>query len=80
MGFLRFFVCIRLACTALLVFRTSSRKWYFFTDADPTGGNVNYLSQQDAMNQGLAYVDSDNSVVLAVDSTSSVPAGGFRNS
>ncbi|KAI6130146.1 glycoside hydrolase family 16 protein [Pisolithus croceorrhizus] len=49
-------------------------EWTFFTGADPTGGN-------DAVSQGLAYVDDcDNSTVLAVDSTSSVPAGGNRPS
>lgn len=60
---------------------TLSSEWTFFTEADPTGGNVNYVGMQDAMDQGLAYVDDcDNSTVLAVDSTSSVPAGGNRNS
>ncbi|KAF8141503.1 glycoside hydrolase family 16 protein [Boletus edulis] len=56
-------------------------EWSFFTSADPTGGNVNYLSMQDATSQGIAYVDDcDNSTVLAVDSTSTVPVGGNRNS
>ena len=59
---------------------TLSRDWSFFTGADPTNGNVNYLDMQDAMNAGLAYVDSDNSFVLAVDSTSYVAPGGNRNS
>ncbi|KAI9464744.1 concanavalin A-like lectin/glucanase domain-containing protein [Boletus coccyginus] len=54
--------------------------WSFFTGADPTHGNVNYLGQQDAQNQGLAYVGADNTFVLAVDSWSAVPAGGNRNS
>jgi hypothetical protein len=53
--------------------------WWFNTGADPTGGNVNYLSMQDAMDQGLAYVGSDNTLVLAIDSTSTVAAGGNRN-
>ena len=35
---------------------------------------------QDAMNDGLAYVNSDNSLVLAVDSTNYVAPGGNRNS
>ncbi|KAF8448917.1 glycoside hydrolase family 16 protein [Boletus edulis BED1] len=56
-------------------------EWSFYTGADPTNGNVNYLSMSDAQSQGLAYVNSgDNTLVLAVDSTSSVPAGGYRNS
>jgi len=60
---------------------TLSRQWSFFTGADPTNGNVNYQSMQDATSKGLAYVDDcDNSTVLAVDSTSTVPAGGNRNS
>jgi len=55
--------------------------WSFFTGADPTNGNVDYLSMQDATAQGLAYVDDcDNSTVLAVDSTSTVAAGGNRPS
>ncbi|KAG6336027.1 hypothetical protein ID866_3062 [Astraeus odoratus] len=56
-------------------------EWSFFTAADPTGGNVAYQSLQDATAKGLAYVDGcDNSTVLAVDSTSSIPAGGNRPS
>ncbi|OAX39615.1 glycoside hydrolase family 16 protein [Rhizopogon vinicolor AM-OR11-026] len=55
--------------------------WDFFTGSDPTGGNVAYQSQSDAQSKGLAYVDDcDNSTVLAVDSTSTVPAGGNRDS
>lgn len=58
-----------------------SREWSFFTGADPTNGNVNYLSMLDATAQGLAYVDDcGNSTVLAVDSTSTVAVGGYRNS
>ncbi|KAI9464740.1 glycoside hydrolase family 16 protein [Boletus coccyginus] len=55
-------------------------EWSFFTSPDPTNGNVNYLSEQDATSQQLAYVNTDNTLVLAVDSTSTVPAGGNRNS
>ncbi|KAG8221034.1 concanavalin A-like lectin/glucanase domain-containing protein [Butyriboletus roseoflavus] len=56
-------------------------EWTFFTGADPTNGNVDYQSMQNATAKGLAYVDDcDNSTVLAVDSTSTVPAGGQRNS
>ena len=58
----------------------SSSQWTFFTGSDPTNGNVNYLSMEDAKNQGLAYVNGNNAVVLAVDSRSSVPPGGNRNS
>jgi len=56
-------------------------EWTFFNSPDPTDGNVNYLDMQSATSQGLAYVDDcDNSTVLAVDSKSTVPAGGNRNS
>ncbi|KAF9240620.1 glycoside hydrolase family 16 protein [Melanogaster broomeanus] len=56
-------------------------QWTFFTGSDPTGGNVAYQDMQDAMSKGLAYIDDcDNSTVLAVDSTSTVPAGGNRDS
>ncbi|KAI6116827.1 hypothetical protein EDD16DRAFT_1896396 [Pisolithus croceorrhizus] len=42
---------------------------------------ANMILTSDAVSQGLAYVDDcDNSTVLAVDSTSSVPAGGNRPS
>ncbi|KAG1860666.1 glycoside hydrolase family 16 protein [Suillus subalutaceus] len=55
--------------------------WDFFTGSDPTSGNVNYQSQSAAQSKGLAYVnDCDNSTVLAVDSTSTVAAGGNRDS
>ena len=60
---------------------TLSRQWSFFTSNDPTNGNVNYLSMQDAISQGLAYVNwADNTFVMAVDSTTTVPPGGNRNS
>ncbi|KAF9224031.1 glycoside hydrolase family 16 protein [Gyrodon lividus] len=56
-------------------------QWSFFTGSDPTGGNVAYQNMQNAMSKGLAYVDDcDNSTVLAVDSTSTVPVGGNRES
>jgi hypothetical protein len=55
--------------------------WTFFVGKDPTGGNVIYQSQADAQSKGLAYVNAcDNSLILAVDSTSTVPAGGQRAS
>ena len=60
---------------------THSRNWSFFTGDDPTNGNVNYLSMQDATSQGLAYVNwTDNTFVMAVDATSSILPGGKRNS
>lgn len=57
----------------------SLSQWSFYTDSDPTGGNVAYQSMQDATSKGLAYV-KDNCTVLAVDSTSAIPSGGNRPS
>ncbi|KAG2128599.1 glycoside hydrolase family 16 protein [Suillus clintonianus] len=55
--------------------------WTFVVGSDPTGGNVIYQSQSDAQSKGLAYVNyCDNSLILAVDSTSTVAAGGKRAS
>ncbi|KAG1770653.1 glycoside hydrolase family 16 protein [Suillus occidentalis] len=55
--------------------------WDFYTGSDPTGGNVIYQNKSAAQSKGLAYVnDSDYSTVLAVDSTSTVAAGGDRDS
>ncbi|KIM65978.1 glycoside hydrolase family 16 protein, partial [Scleroderma citrinum Foug A] len=55
-------------------------QWSFYTGSDPTGGNVVYQSMQDAKSQGLAVVSSNNSIILAVDSTSAIPPGGNRPS
>jgi hypothetical protein len=55
--------------------------WNFFTGTDPTHGNVNFVSQEDAQSQGLAFFQpSDNATVIGVDDTSAVPNGGNRNS
>ncbi|KAG2103154.1 glycoside hydrolase family 16 protein [Suillus discolor] len=55
--------------------------WIFAIGSDPTGGNVIYQGQSDAQSKRLAYVDDcDNSFILAVDSTSTVAAGGQRAS
>lgn len=52
--------------------------WDFFTDADPTHGNVIYESQQNA--QDLAYVQADGTAVLRVDNATNVAPGGNRRS
>ncbi|KAI0372612.1 glycoside hydrolase family 16 protein [Pilatotrama ljubarskyi] len=52
--------------------------WDFYTGADPTHGNVKFVDGATASK--LAYVQDDNTVVIAVDDTSDVPAGGNRNS
>lgn len=52
----------------------------FFTQSDPTHGLVQYVSQQEAATSGLIYTDSQNVVHIGVDSNTSLPVGGFRNS
>ena len=55
--------------------------WNFQTGSDPTGGLVNYIDQELAMGAAqLAYVQSDNTTIVAVDDTSAVAIGGLRNS
>ncbi|KAF8600500.1 glycoside hydrolase family 16 protein [Ceratobasidium sp. AG-I] len=54
--------------------------WDFFSESDPTNGNVNYLAKPDAISKKLAYVESDGTVVMKVDDTSVVAAGANRNS
>ncbi|EKM50659.1 glycoside hydrolase family 16 protein [Phanerochaete carnosa HHB-10118-sp] len=54
--------------------------WTFFTDPDPTSGQVNYLSQSDAQAAGLAFVQSDNTTKIGVDSTTQLQPGQPRNS
>lgn len=54
--------------------------WTFFDAQDPTNGAVNYLSQSDAVKAGLAYVQSDNTTVLAVDDYTTLQSGQNRNS
>ena len=52
--------------------------WDFFTQPDPTHGNVIYEPQANA--QDLAYVQSDGTAVLKVDNTTNVAPGGNRRS
>ncbi|GJE98074.1 glycoside hydrolase family 16 protein [Phanerochaete sordida] len=54
--------------------------WTFFTDSDPTSGQVTYLGKEDAMNAGLAFVQSDNTTKIGVDSTTQLADGAKRNS
>ena len=56
------------------------RLWSFSTLADPTGGQVEYVSGADAQGKGLAYVQSDGKAVLRVDSWTNLPLGAPRNS
>jgi len=54
--------------------------WDFFSDADPTNGNVDFATQQEAFDGGLAFTAKDGTTVLAVDDRSAVPVGGNRKS
>ena len=56
------------------------RLWAYFTDTDPTGGQVNYLSRAEAQKKRLAYVQSDGKAVLRVDSWTNLPHGALRDS
>lgn len=47
----------------------TDRSWEFFTGDDPTHGNVNYLSREDAQRKKLAFINNDGAVVLSVDAT-----------
>jgi len=53
--------------------------WNFFTGADPTHGNVNFVSQSDAKSKGLTTL-AGNLTTIAVDDTTTVKAGGNRDS
>ena len=67
-----------------LMFNLSTKNlfsdWDFFTAADPTHGNVQYVGKDEALGSGLAAVGDDNVVVMAVDDKNPVPVGGQRKS
>jgi len=52
--------------------------WDFFTQPDPTHGNVIYGSKEES--QDLAYVQPDGTAVMKVDNTTNVAPGGNRRS
>ncbi|KAG6328376.1 hypothetical protein ID866_10714 [Astraeus odoratus] len=52
--------------------------WSFYTASDPTNGNVQYLSQTDAQNAGLAEINAAGNAVMRVDTTPTVSTN--RNS
>ncbi|KAF8202300.1 glycoside hydrolase family 16 protein [Pholiota molesta] len=54
--------------------------WDFFSDEDPTHGNVNYQTRDNAIQKGLAFVQADGTTVLKVDNFSNVGVGGNRDS
>ncbi|KAF7326080.1 GH16 domain-containing protein [Mycena kentingensis (nom. inval.)] len=55
-------------------------EWDYFSEADPTHGNVNYQTKQNAATKGLAFLNSDGFAVLKVDNTSVLHPGEFRDS
>lgn len=54
--------------------------WDFFTSSDPTNGLVNFQSEANATSKGLAYVQDDDTVVIAVDHSTTLPSGTNRDS
>ncbi|KAI5997324.1 glycoside hydrolase family 16 protein [Pisolithus orientalis] len=55
--------------------------WDFYGAPDNlTLGNVTWLSETDAISQGLAYVNNQGHVILKVDNTTNVTYGQERNS
>lgn len=54
--------------------------WDFFTGPDPTHGLVRYVNAEEAAASKLAFVQADNTTVLAVDDTNRVAVGSNRNS
>jgi hypothetical protein len=48
--------------------------WDFFTGADPTDGNVNYIDQNTATSNGLLEVNSQGNAVMRVETTPVVSA------
>lgn len=54
--------------------------WTFFNYPDPTNGQVDYLSREDATAAGLAYVQSDGVAVMKVDNTTTLGSGELRKS
>lgn len=66
--------------TSLLGLTYLCSDWTFFSQPDPTGGNVNYLDKANAIAKKLSYVQPNGVTVFAVDDYSDVPVGGNRNS
>jgi hypothetical protein len=62
----------------LTVLSYSGSEWNFFSNSDPTHGNVAYQTRENS--RDLAYVDGDGTAVLRVDNKGSVPVGGKRRS
>ncbi len=58
----------------------SPSTWAAFTNADPTHGLVQYVSQDTARSQGMAYVDASGAAVLSVDNKTDLPPNQARQS
>jgi len=54
--------------------------WNFFSFDDPTHGLVQYTTQEEATNAGLAYVRDDGVAVIKVDDTTVLQEGEHRKS
>jgi hypothetical protein len=54
--------------------------WDFFTQDDPTHGNVRFLDRQGAFDAGLAYIRDDGAAVMRVDNYTKLNVGQNRNS
>lgn len=54
--------------------------WNFDTFDDPTHGLVKYQSREDAFSKNLAFVQDDNTTVLAVDDFTALPLNAPRDS
>ncbi|KAJ3526186.1 hypothetical protein NM688_g8288 [Phlebia brevispora] len=52
----------------------------FYTGADPTHGTVNYTTKDFAFANNLAYVQSDGTVIMKGDNTTTLPVNVNRNS
>ncbi|KAF8224169.1 glycoside hydrolase family 16 protein [Tricholoma matsutake] len=55
-------------------------RFSFFNYSDPTHGQVNFVDAQTAFSKSLAYVQSDGTVIIKGDDTSTLPLGAFRDS
>jgi hypothetical protein len=61
-----------------LILNPISDEFEFFTGDDPSGGTVNYLNYNAAIDQGLFKILPDNSIYIGVDSENKAATG--RNS
>ena len=60
-------------------YSTDCSEWKFFSKVDPTEGYVNYLTKEEAIQNKLAIVQ-DNVTILSADYTTMLNAGAMRNS